>query len=314
MKMIENIFWNAGQNRLRAGWRLSIQFVLFTAVLIGNGIFTSIFGSEPVAVILGSLIYLTAGLGIVWLMARFVDKRPYADFGFHLDRHWWLDFGFGAAVGIFILTGIFLSLWAAGWVTITGGTITKDNIPFILAFLLNVIVYAIIAVNEELTFRGYQLKNLTEGLSGKRISPRNAILLAFLFSSAFFGFAHLGNQNATALSTINIVIIGFVLALPYLLTGELGISIGIHLTWNLFEGTVYGFPVSGITPTTHFLAIQQSGPDLWTGGAFGPEAGLICILWTVIGCILTIWWVKSQRKQAGLHLPLATYTPVSTPK
>ena len=99
MKMIANVFWNAGQNRLRAGWRLSIQFVLFTAVLIGNGIFTSIFGSEPVAVILGSLIYLTAGLGIVWLMARFVDKRPYADFGFHLDRHWWLDFGFGAALG-----------------------------------------------------------------------------------------------------------------------------------------------------------------------------------------------------------------------
>ena len=258
MKMIANIFWNAGQNRLRAGWRLSLQFVLFTAVLVGNGIFTGIFGTKPVAVILGSLIYLTAGLGIVWLMARFVDKRPYADFGFHLDRHWWLDFGFGAALGAFLLTGIFLSLWAAGWVTITGSTITKDNIPFILAFLLNVIVYAIIAVNEELTFRGYQLKNLTEGLSGKRISPRNAILLAFLFSSAFFGFAHLGNQNATALSTINIVIIGFVLALPYLLTGELGISIGIHLTWNLFEGTVYGFPVSGITPTTHFLAIQQS--------------------------------------------------------
>jgi len=314
MKMIENIFWNAGQNRLRAGWRLSIQFVLFTAVLIGNGIFTSIFGSEPVAVILGSLIYLTAGLGIVWLMARFVDKRPYADFGFHLDRHWWLHFGFGAAVGIFILTGIFLSLWAAGWVTITGGTITKDNIPFILAFLLNVIVYAIIAVNEELTFRGYQLKNLTEGLSGKRISPRNAILLAFLFSSAFFGFAHLGNENATALSTINIVIIGFALALPYLLTGELGLSIGFHLTWNLFEGTVYGFPVSGIMPTTHLLAIQQSGPDLWTGGAFGPEAGLICILWMLIGCIFIIGWVKWLRKQARLHLPLAIYLPLPIPK
>jgi len=251
-------------------------------------------------------------LGIVWLMARFVDKRPYADFGFHLDRHWWLDFGFGAALGAFLLTGIFLSLRAAGWVTIIGSAITKDNIPFIFAFLMNVIVYAIVAVNEELTFRGYQLKNLTEGVSGKRIGPRSAILLAFLLSSAFFGFAHLGNENATALSTINIVIIGFVLALPYLLTGELGLSIGFHLTWNLFEGTVYGFPVSGITPTTHLLSIQQSGPDLWTGGAFGPEAGLICIIWTLIGCILIIGWVKWLRKQVRLHLQLATYMPLPT--
>ena len=312
MKKIANIFLNAGQNRSRAGWRLSLQFVLFTAVLVGNGIFTGIFGSKPVAVIIGSLIYLTAGLGIVWLMARFVDKRPYADFGFHLDRHWWLDFGFGAALGAFLLTAIFLSMWAAGWVTITGGTITRDNIPFILAFLLNGIVYAIIAVNEELTFRGYQLKNLSEGFSGKRFGPRTAILLALLLSSAFFGFAHLGNENATALSTINIVIIGFALALPYLLTGELGLSIGLHLTWNLFEGSVYGFSVSGIVPTTHLLSTQQNGPALWTGGAFGPESGLICILWTLFGCILMVWWVKWQRKQTGLYLPLATYTPGST--
>jgi membrane protease YdiL (CAAX protease family) len=314
IKMIANIFWNAGQNRLRAGWRLSIQFVLFLVVVISLAVFTSIFGSGPVTATSGSLIYLAGGLGVVWLMARFIDRRPYADFGFHLDRRWWLDFGFGSALGAFLLTGIFLSLWAAGWVTITGSAITKDNIPFILAFLLKVIVYASVAVNEELTFRGYQLKNLSEGFAGKRVGPRGAIVLAFLLSSTFFGLAHFGNQNATALSTINIVVSGFALALPFLLTGELGLSIGFHLTWNLFEGTVYGFAVSGSTPTTHLLAIQQSGPDLWTGGAFGPEAGLICIVWLLIGCILTIGWVKWLRNQVGLHLPLATYTPVSTPK
>jgi len=260
------------------------------------------------------VIYLAVGLGIAWLMAHFFDKRPFADFGFHLDRHWWLDFGFGLALGAFILTGIFLSFWAAGWVSITGSMITNDHLPFILAFLLKVIVYATIAINEELTFRGYQLKNLAEGFSGKRIGPRGAILLALLLSSALFGFSHLSNGNATAMSTINIVLIGFALALPYLLTGQLGLSIGLHLTWNLFEGTVYGFAVSGIAPTTHLVAIQQNGPDLWTGGAFGPEAGLICILWTLFGCLLTILWVKWLRKQARLHLPLATYTPVPTIK
>lgn len=307
--MKHNIFWNTVQNRLRAGWRVLIQFILFIVVLLGENIFVDSFGTGWLSIILANLIYLAGGLGLSWLMARFIDRRAYADFGFHLDRKWWLDLGFGLTLGAFMITGVFLSMRAVGWLTITKTATTNLELPFSLAFLLRVVTYTIVAINEELTFRGYQLKNLAEGFTSKSINSQSAIMLAFLFSSAVFGLAHVASPNSTIVSTLNIILAGLVIGLPYLLTGELGLSIGLHLSWNFFQGTVYGFTISGNSPTTHLFSVQQNGPNLWTGGAFGPEGGLMVLGWTIVGCLLILLWIKWVRKHVALYTPLATYTP-----
>lgn len=307
--MKHNIFWNTVQNRLRAGWRVLIQFILFIVVLLGENIFVDSFGTGWLSIILANLIYLAGGLGLSWLMARFTDRRAYADFGFHLDRKWWLDLGFGLTLGAFMITGVFLSMRAVGWLTITKTATTNLELPFSLAFLLRVVTYTIVAINEELTFRGYQLKNLAEGFTSKSINSQSAIMLAFLFSSAVFGLAHVASPNSTIVSTLNIILAGLVIGLPYLLTGELGLSIGLHLSWNFFQGTVYGFTISGNSPTTHLFSVQQNGPNLWTGGAFGPEGGLMVLGWTIVGCLLILLWIKWVRKHVALYTPLATYTP-----
>jgi len=307
--MKHNIFWNTVQNRLRAGWRVLIQLILFIVVLLGESIFVDSFGTGWLSIILANLIYLAGGLGLSWLMARFIDRRAYADFGFHLDRKWWLDLGFGLTLGAFMITGVFLSMRVVGWLTITKTATTNLEIPFSLAFLLRVVTYTIVAVNEELTFRGYQLKNLAEGFTSKSSNSQSAIILAFLFSSAVFGLAHVASPNSTIVSTLNIILAGLVIGLPYLLTGELGLSIGLHLSWNFFQGTVYGFTISGNSPTTHLFSVQQNGPNLWTGGAFGPEGGLMVLVWTIVGCGLILLWIKWVRKHVALYAPLATYSP-----
>jgi len=245
-----------------------------------------------------SVIYLASVVGSVGLLARFIDRRPFVDYGFRVNRSWGLDFGFGEFLGAFMLSGILLTERMAGWITVTGVAVSSDSLPISLAVLLRLLRWVVDGVNEELVFRGYQLKNLAEGLVGKRIGAHAALVLAVVLSSTLFGLAHLANDKATLFSTINIVVGGLLLSLPVLWTGELAISIGLHITWNLFEGTVYGFPVSGTLPRTHLLTIRQSGPELWTGGAFGPEAGLIGTVWMLIACALVATWVRRRHRRA----------------
>lgn len=305
MKTITNIFWNTDQNRLRAGWRFLIYLILFFMLTIGKDVMVSSFNGAPVPKALAYLIYLASGLVLTWWMARFIDRRSFADLGFHFDRNWWLDLGFGLILGIFLMAGIFLSMKIAGWLLITGSASAASGLPFSLAFLLQVLMFTVISINEEMAFRAYQLKNIAEGFAGRHVGPRSAILLAFLFSSAIFGLGHMANGHATVFSVITTIIAGLSLCLPYMLTGELGISIGLHLTWNLFEANVFGFSVSGSTPATHLFSIEVIGPTAWTGGVYGPEVGLMGLVWALIGCGLTILWVKWLRKKTGLHLPLA---------
>lgn len=329
--MAGNIFINHSENRLRAFWRLIIQGGIFLGIII--------IGSIPIGILAGVLLaalggnfrdpqailaatghpLLHAGSALLsllaifisyWVAARWLDRRPFRDFGFHLTRRWWADFGFGLLLGAVLMAIIFAVELATGWITITGFWHSfREDASFLASILAYVVVYFCVGIYEEMFSRGYQLRNLAEGLNFKVIGPRGALLIAYLFSSSIFGLLHLGNPNATAVSTLNLVVAGLFLGLGYVLTGELAVPIGLHMTWNFFQGNVFGFPVSGTSTAASLIAIQQRGPDLWTGGAFGPEAGLIGLAAILLGSLLIILWVRWRYGQARLHDSLAIYQP-----
>jgi len=239
-----------------------------------------------------------------WLL----DRRRFVDFGLHLRRGWWLDFAFGLALGALLMAAIFAAELALGWVTITDAWHTAGDLPFSGAILLPLIAFLFVGYYEELLVRGYLLRNLAEGLGFGPINSRWALLLAWLLTSALFGFLHAGNPNATFVSSFSIGLAGLFLGLGILLTGELAIPIGVHIAWNFFQGNIFGFPVSGtrVSEATVF-AIQQGGPEQWTGGAFGPEAGLIGLVAIAVGCGLTLLWVRWRTGRIALHAPFAEF-------
>jgi hypothetical protein len=97
------------------------------------------------------------------------------------------------------------------------------------------------------------------------------------------------------------------------LTGRLAIPIGLHITWNFFQGNVFGFPVSGLEPVgATVLSIEQGGPLLFTGGVFGPEAGLIGIAAVLAGSLLTALWVRVRFGKAAMETSIAEPPPSLT--
>jgi hypothetical protein len=144
---------------------------------------------------------------------------------------------------------------------------------------------------------------LNWGILGKR----GGLWAGYLISSSVFGLLHAANPNSSWISTLNLILSGLFLGLGFVLTGELAIPIGLHITWNFFQGNVFGFPVSGSKSGTSIISILQGGPDLLTGGAFGPEAGLVGIFAFLVGSILTVLYVRKTRGEVRMHTELAEY-------
>jgi membrane protease YdiL (CAAX protease family) len=313
------LVWNAGTRRPRVPVRLALALVvigiataaLARAVTALRSALDGVLETGPaggVAGVLVDVLLIFTGGAVVLLalavVARFVDRRRFADYGFALDREWWLDLAFGLLLGSVLMTLVFLVELAAGWVRVTG-TFAAEETAFPAAFVGAVAVFLLVAVVEEALLRGYLLTNLAEA-SRWRLDLEAAVVAATLLSSAVFGLLHAANPNATPVSTASIALAGVLLALGYVLTGELAIPIGLHLTWNLFQGAVYGFPVSGLQVGVSAVAVEQSGPRVLTGGQFGPEAGLVGVAAVGLGIGLIAAWVRYRAGDLAPAVEVAT--------
>jgi membrane protease YdiL (CAAX protease family) len=332
---ILSVFWNYKDRRLRALWRILVEGSVWFGLQIGVGVALALIilvaavatgwmpaqeipgssdrimdlMSRPDVVMILEIATFLITFGSVWLAGRILDRRKFADFGFHLSARWWRDLGFGLLLGAVLMTGVFLFELAAGWITVEGTMVTNDpGGSFPLAILAPVILFLCVGISEELSSRGYQLKNMAEGMQGTRFGAAGAILAATIFSSIIFGFFHAANPNITWISILNLMAAGVFLALGCILTGELAIPIGLHITWNFFQGNVFGFPVSGLEPVAaQFIAIRQGGSGWMTGGPFGPEGGLIGLGAMLLGSILILLWVRVTRGKITLARELADY-------
>lgn len=308
-------FWNGEERRLRALVRIALQLVMMALLggaLAGSlGAFIDVGGHPLAAALLDTAIWIVIALGSstsVWIACRVLDRRPFASLGVRLDGRFWLDALFGLALGIVLIGGIFAAELAFGWARYTLAPPESLGAPRMVLALLAVLPFAGIGIYEELVSRGYHLSNLAQGLSGYVLSPRAAVALAALGSSALFGILHARNPGATFLSTGNITLAGVMLALGYVVTGRLGISMGLHVSWN-YCLNFFGMPVSGLQ-TFSFASVlvrETTGPELVTGGAFGPEAGLTGIVAMFAGTFLILAWVRFREGELRIVDELAVW-------
>lgn len=302
---IKQVFWNGSQRRLRALWRILVHFIAMIILLILSAILLEwsvrLAGIDPVdtpmASIFGVIQTLVMG-GSVLLSGWLLDRRSKQSFGIEMGRRWNREFLLGFAMGAVAMSILFGIEYGMGWVAIkTWGVREGVSLGSLLLAQFGWLLLMFgVGISEELLSRGYHLKNMAEGF--RRLGYVPAVVLATLLSSSVFGLLHMGNPNATLVSGIGILLAGLMLAMGRITTGSLAAPIGLHMSWNYFQGSVFGFAVSGTEMKRSVFEIEQKGNPLWTGGAFGPEAGLLgfIAIGALIACFMC-WPGWSQRRR-----------------
>jgi hypothetical protein len=188
--------------------------------------------------------------------------------------------GFGIGILYFVLVTGCIALF---------GAYKVDGIGHDWAALARALfTFLIVAVGEEVLFRGIVFRMIDE---------RWGTMVAMIVSALIFGFVHISNQNATVWSSVAIAVeAGLMLAAAYKWSGTLWLPIGIHWSWNFFQGPVFGFAVSG-NETQSLLKSVINGPEWLTGGAFGAEASVPAL---VLGfAFAVVFLVADWRRRAA---------------
>lgn len=272
------------RDRVQPTLRVIAFIIAFLALSVLTGMLSAIIGTA--ANLYLSMIALVIPIGLVILFRRFWDKRTVVSLGLGFGKGWLADSVVGIVVAFSMITILFAVEYAGGWLKYTNHLgLSAFNLFFILTFVF--VLGGVIgsAFSEELVFRGYLLNNISEGWG---------MVAGIVVSSLLFGFAHVLNPNFSWIIGLNLSLAGLLMAYGYFVTGSLWLPICFHLTWNLFEGFIYGLPVSGVNPSMISILISKTSGPVWlTGGVFGPEGGLISTFTYIIG-FLALWFLYTK--------------------
>ena len=213
----------------------------------------------------------------LWLFMKFIDRKPLMSLGLKYEG-FQQDFKFGLILGAGLIAIGFFSLFILGYVRVE-----SFSFPF-LDIVLYFILFVVVAFHEEIMLRGYILRSLMESMNR---------YLALAISSLIFMTAHLLNPNISFLGAVNLFLAGIVLGIYYVHKSNLWLPIGMHLTWNFFQGPIFGFEVSGIKSQS-LIKQTVNGSDLITGGKFGFEASLLA---TILIVVVILYLDKNYREQ-----------------
>lgn len=254
--------WDLGAIEGGMGGMLSLPFLLITQVFVTAG-----------------------GLSLVGVFTRYLDQQSFSNLGFRI-KGFKADAALGFGLGIGLIGLGFLLLFLAGYIQV-------KSLQIAPLYLLGYGIFTfLVAISEEVVVRGYVLNNLMNSLNK---------WIALLLSALFFMLLHSFNPGMGLLPILNLFMAGLLLGVYYLYFKNLWFPIMLHLSWNFFQGAVFGFEVSGVKFSNSLIAIQKCGPDWLTGGMFGFEGSLLLMVLNLLVFLSLIGYFERKKKVTNLN-------------
>ena len=272
-----NLFLNS-ERQLRNGWWILIFFLILAAFLIpvliaaqANNMEVSI-GRQAIIILLASMI------------CQLLRRKHLAELFGKFDVHYLKDLCLGGLIGAALMLIPALILGVFGWVR------WQWNLEGISVLLPGLLLFAGVAIGEEMLFRGFVFQRLLSGLGQW---PAQLII------AAFFLLTHLNNPGMTGsvklMASINIFLASILFGLAFIQTKSLAMPLGVHWMANWVQGGFLGFGVSGTEQLGVLKPIFGEAPAWLTGGQFGLEAslpGLICVVMALLILSMRNWKTK----------------------
>lgn len=291
------MFKNAN-GQVRAGWLIALALLLMfigqiifsipgtfflilkDAVVEDGGISFEVDGTREWIFLLTNGAGTVGGLFAVLLVWRLINKEKFTRMGLRWQA---TDLIFGLVLGALSITIIFIFLYATGQITLVNALSAPEFSMFTLLFF---IMFIFVGLFEEIFFRGYIISTMA--------SRNNERWFIYVASALIFSIVHGTNPNVTLLGLVNIALVGLLFAFMFDVTKSLWLPIGYHITWNFFQGNVFGFAVSGLPSDSIYSIEQQTESTLWTGGSFGLEGGLLATIVIAISFFITYIYGKQK--------------------
>jgi len=292
---MKKYFMNPETGLLRAGWRILAFFAIFMAITASGMIgVRTILGSLQKNSVLQWSILAIAATAAVYIARKYLDRKSFPSLGLVWDKYAVLDILSGIVNSALVMTATYFVMLWANLIEFNGFTWWTDDaaadavfrvaaLPVVLAVFYKL---SVVAWWEELVFRGYVFQNMIAGIGLK---------WSIILSSLIFGFGHALNPEASILSSVLIAIITPQLIYAYLKTGQLWLPMGLHLGWNFFQASIFGFAASG-QKSPSMISQSPIGPEWLSGGAFGAEGSILVIPFTILSFFLIHYWVRVTRQ------------------
>jgi len=214
------------------------------------------------------------------------DGKPFARTAFSTDAPHFKLFWIGCAVGAVNLSVPVMMMAVPGWFRASLSPIED----IVRSLVEGSVCMFFVGVFEETMFRGIFFEFVEQALG---------TWMAVFVTSTTFGFIHLINPAATVIGALCICVeAGAMIGGALVWSRSMWMPIGVHLAWNLFQGSVWGLAVSGgpKPQVSVFHSEMVGGPWYLTGGAFGPEGSLFSFICCTITGVFFLTWAVAEDK------------------
>lgn len=226
--------------RLRLSWRILLAWLGFLGclLLIGTTIQAAT-GSLPLMISHSAAgVGIAASvLGLVFLLRRYADRRPWSGIGLTLDRaaipHLLSGVALAAVVTTVAATAtVQLGLADWGWSTSAANKAAERGLTTTI-IVIAISTLLVQGFPEELVFRGYMFRNLGDSLPLWATVAGSSLIFGSMHVLSRGGASTLGEQALYAVSATGF---GLMLAACRTLSGTLWLSIGFHSGYDAFNG------------------------------------------------------------------------------